>query len=62
MIETSETLPITDSQIIPITDSMVLPITPSWRARLAPYRRHLFVLAVLVGSALGAGVFFATHA
>jgi hypothetical protein len=50
-----------DTAPIPITDSQILPVHPPWRWRLAPYRRHLFVAAILLGSGLGAALFFLTH-
>jgi len=66
--ENSSTIPITESQIIPVMGE--LPPYPTaadpeeatpLRRRLAPFRRHLFAGAIVVGSLFGAAIFFATH-
>jgi hypothetical protein len=54
----SPTIPLHDSQIIFLRG---VPHGDPWRVRLAPFRRWLFVAAIVVGGACGAGVYFATH-
>lgn len=61
MSDNSAPILISELDLVPDEDTSVPSLKTDWRRRLAPYRRHLFVVAIVAGAALGAALFFATH-
>ena len=61
MIDDSAPIPISELDLVPDDTPDEPAIVSDWRRRLVPYRRHLFAVAIMVGVALGAALFFATH-